>query len=51
MAFESLEDAATYLPHFIEAVYNRRRLHSSLGYLSPMQFEDQHVPATVKVAA
>ena len=51
MAFESFEDAATYLPNFIEAVYNRRRLHSSLGYLSPVQSEDQHIRATVKVAA
>lgn len=51
MAFESFEDAATYLPNFIEAVYNHRRLHSSLGYLSPQQFEDQHPQPTVKVAA
>jgi putative transposase len=51
MEFESFEDAATYLPNFIEAVYNRRRLRSSLGYLGPVQFEDQHLRATVKVAA
>jgi len=32
MAFESFEDVAEYLPHFIEQVYNERRLHSALGY-------------------
>lgn len=37
--YETLEQARASIHHFIESIYNHRRLHSSLGYLPPVEFE------------
>jgi putative transposase len=38
--YETYEDVVGRLPYFIEEVYNRKRLHSSIGYMPPEEFED-----------
>jgi putative transposase len=37
--YRDLADARRQIGRFIESVYNRNRLHSSLGYRSPVEFE------------
>jgi transposase InsO family protein len=37
--YETYEEVIERLPFFIEQVYNRKRLHSSIGYVPPVEFE------------
>ena len=38
--YESYDDVITRVSCFIEDVYNRKRLHSSLGYRPPEEYEN-----------
>ena len=38
-AYETYEAALKQIGQFIQAVYNRKRMHSALGDLSPAEFE------------
>lgn len=40
--YNTLQDAIERLPHFLEEVYNRKRLHSALGYRPPEEYEALH---------
>lgn len=37
--YESYDEVKKKIPEFIEAVYNRKRLHSGISYLAPEEFE------------
>ena len=39
--YQTYLDVVERVPYFIEEVYNRKRLHSSLGYQSPETFEQR----------
>ena len=37
--YENFTDVVERVPQFIEAVYNRKRIHSGIQYLPPVEFE------------
>ncbi|MGI9486910.1 MAG: hypothetical protein ACR2RF_13735 [Geminicoccaceae bacterium] len=51
MEFEALDDSIENLPRFTDNIYKNRRLHSVLGYLSPVQFENQHAQQPFETAS
>jgi hypothetical protein len=39
LTFDSIEDVITRIDYFIEDVYNRKKLHFSLGYRPPEEYQ------------
>ncbi len=39
--YQDYDEASQQLGHFLEEIYMRKRIHSSLGYLTPAEFERQ----------
>ena len=42
VAYHSREEAMNDIFYYIESFYNRQRRHSSLGYVSPLAYEDRY---------
>jgi transposase InsO family protein len=43
--YEDLPGASRQLGRFLDQVYNTKRIHSALGYLTPREFEQQWLDA------
>lgn len=37
--YQNFTEAYAQIGHFLEEVYQRKRIHSALGYLTPAEFE------------
>jgi transposase InsO family protein len=46
--WETKAELATSIFEYVEAFYNPRRRHSSIGYLSPVEFESRHTDAAAR---
>jgi transposase InsO family protein len=45
--YDTFAEVLVSVEHFIDAVYNRKRLHSAIGYLPPAEFEASLQPLTL----
>ncbi len=41
--YETMAEARASISHFLEAVYNQKRLHSAIGYMPPIEFEQRNI--------
>ncbi|TLM59242.1 MAG: transposase [Deltaproteobacteria bacterium] len=45
--YKTVDEARVWIFEYIELFYNRKRRHSSLGQVSPHEYEQQPQPLTV----
>ncbi len=45
--YDTLEEARSSIKHFLESMYNSKRLHSALGYVPPVEFEQSLQNSTI----
>lgn len=50
-SYQTREEAKSSIFEFIEIFYNRKRLHSTLNYLSPVEFEEKYMEITTNNVA
>ena len=48
--YETYQDVVDHVPRFLDQIYNEKRLHSALGYLSPMEVEAQHAQQAAEIS-
>ena len=48
--YETIEDVRDNIRQFIDEVYNPKRLHSRIGYMPPVEFEENEVLNTNNLA-
>jgi transposase InsO family protein len=41
--YRNLQEAAKSISFFLETIYNQKRLHSALGYISPVEYESLYL--------
>ena len=49
LEYEIQTDVRMRLPYFIDEIYNKRRIHSALNYLTPVEFEQHHAQLSVNL--